>query len=161
MVARRPTLYLLTGLPCSGKSTYATRLASSGVVVVPVDEMLVATVGRLGVDYEHAEHLELLEPIVASARELVGHHLSAGRDVVFDHGLGRRADRDELKRFAEDHGADWELRCFDASMSTLQARCRQRAASPGTVPISRDALEDLAASWERPTGEGEIVVVTD
>ncbi len=160
-MADSPTLYLLSGLPCSGKSTYATQLESSGVVRISVDEMMVQSVGRLGIDYDQSDHMKLLAPIVVAAREQVVEHLSAGRDVVLDHGLGLREERDDFKQLAEAHGAGWKLLCFDADMSTLGSRCQQRSAMPGTVPISNEVLDYLAASWERPSGEGETIVVTD
>ena len=114
-----------------------------------------------GIDYEHPDHIRLLTPIVAAAQERVGKLLAIGNDVVLDHGLGRRSERDELKKLAEAHGARWELLCFDADISTLRARCDRRFDRPGAVPISFGDLDHLAAEWERPSGEGETIVATD
>lgn len=160
-VAHRATLYLLTGLPGSGKTTYARWLETSGVARVSVDEMMIESNGQLGVDYDHADHLQLLEPIVAAATRRVVDHLRAGLDVVFDHGLGRRAERDAFKKIAEEHDASWQLLCFVADMTTLHDRCRERTDLPDTVPISPSVLEHLADAWERPVGEGETIITTD
>lgn len=153
-------LFLLSGLPCSGKTTYAVGLESTGVVRVSVDQMMIESFGRLGIDYEPSDHTSLLEPVVAAARDRIAELLAAGRDVVFDHGLGRRAERDELKRIAETHSAKWTLLCFDADLSTLRVRCRERSHTSGTVPISDEILDLLAATWERPSGEEETVVAS-
>lgn len=153
---RRPILYLLSGLPCSGKTTHAVKLEASGVVRVSVDDLLLESAGRLGVDYDEAEHLALLAPLVRTARGRVIANLAAGRDVVLDHGLGRRSERDELKELASAQGATWSPLSFDADLETLRSRCRQRAERPDQVPISDATLAMLAGSWERPVGEGEI-----
>jgi predicted kinase len=160
-VPDRPTLYLLSGLPCSGKSTYSRQLETSGVARVSVDEMMIDSCGRLGIDYDRRDHMELLAPIMIAARVHVAEHLSAGHDVVLDHGLGRREERDEWKHLAETHSAGWKLLSFDADISTLRTRARRRSESLGTVPIDDDVLDWLAANWERPSGEGETVIVTD
>lgn len=154
-------LYLLSGLPCSGKTAYALELEAKGVVRISVDDMMIESVGRLGIDYSHSDHIRLLEPIVAAARDRVAWHLEAGRDVVFDHGLGRRIERDGLKQVAATSGARWTLLCFDAKLATLSDRCKERSDLPGTVPISDEVLNSLAASWERPSDEGETAIVTD
>ena len=160
-VSDRPVLYLLSGLPCSGKSTNARELERNGIVRIPVDEMMIESVGRLGIDHEPKRHTELLTPVVAEARETAISHLLACSDVAFDHGLGRRAERDDLKRRALDSGAAWKLLWFDAAISTLRRRCSQRFDVPGTVPITDQILDHLAVSWERPAGEGETVIATD
>ena len=153
-------LYLLSGLPGSGKTTYAKQLEAAGAVRISVDEMMIESVGRLGVDYDHSDHVRLLEPVVATAKDQTIERLAAGLDVVFDHGLGRRFERDEFKQLALAEGAEWTLLCFDARLSTLRARCKRRSDLPGTVPISDEVLDHLAAIWERPSGEGETVVMT-
>lgn len=160
-VAGRPMLYLLSGLPCSGKTTYAAKLESSGAVRISVDEMLIESVGQLGINYDNSDHIRLLEPVVIVAQDRVAEYLAAGDDVVLDHGLGRRIERDEFKQLAEASGARWRLLCFEAKISTLRSRCRQRSGLPGQVPISNEVLDHLAATWERPSGEGETVIVTD
>jgi len=160
-MAASPTLYLLTGLPCSGKTTYAKDLEERGVVRVSVDESMVEKLGRLGVDYDRSDHIALLEPLLMDAHQRIRELLSAGHDVVFDHGLGRRNERDAMKQLATTCGARWELLVFDADLSTLHARCEQRSRVPGTVPITAEILDVLAMTWERPDGEGETVIVTD
>ena len=151
----------MSGLPCSGKSTHARQLEASGASRVSVDEIMVESVGRLGIDCDRSDHEALLEPVVDAAREQVLASLLDGSDVVFDHGLGRRAERDEFESLAETSGAGWKLLCFEADIATLRLRCERRSEVPGTVPISIEVLDYLTAVWERPSGEGEIVIVTD
>ncbi|WP_412769062.1 AAA family ATPase [Micromonospora zamorensis] len=53
----RPVVYLLVGLPGSGKSTYARALELTGVVRLSVDDVLQARHGRLGKDYPADRHV--------------------------------------------------------------------------------------------------------
>lgn len=155
MTTAKPVLYLLSGLPGSGKSTYARGLTEAGVARVSVDDLLVARHGRLGVDYPGEEHQQLLAPIVEEALAQVQTLLGQHRDVVFDHGLGAKADRDGLKQLADRAGATWRLLCFDAGLDALRARCAFRNQQPAAVPISPAALEMMVHTWERPKAEGE------
>jgi len=150
-------LYLLAGLPCSGKSTYAAGLESEGVVRVNVDDMMVKAHGRLGINYEKAEHLDLLVPMIADAIEQVRRLLIAGSDVVLDHGLCRVAERDRLKRVADRTGADWTLLRFDIDPETARARNSERDPAITTV-FNSAALEFLLATYEKPRGEGEVAI---
>jgi len=80
---------------------------------------------------------------------------------VLDHGLGRREERDELKELAVAHGATWKLLSFEADIPTLRARCQRRSDLAGSMPISSEALDYIAAISEPPRDEGETVVTTD
>lgn len=160
MLNRQPTLYLLTGLPCSGKTTYARNLETDGVRRFSVDDMMIAANGRFGIDYPRAEHMQRLAPVLEAAVARVEHHLSCRESVVLDHGLGTRRERDRMKLVATTHNAAWNLISFDADFGELQKRCRARSSQPDTAPISDDTLDYLAATWDRPDGEGEAVVHT-
>ena len=64
VIESRPIVYLLVGLPGSGKTTYAKALQWPGVVGLSVDAQLIARHGRIGKDYPESAHLALLRPIV-------------------------------------------------------------------------------------------------
>lgn len=151
-------LYLLSGLPCSGKSTYAAGLEAEGVARVDVDEMVRTSNGRLGVDYPESEHLDRLHPVFHRALVQVRHYLTAGTSVVLDHGLGRKDERTRLKRIAARCDADWTLLHFDVDVETLRARCAERHSQLDATPISDAALDYLIESFEPPSDEGEFTV---
>lgn len=153
-------LYLLSGLPCSGKSTYAQGLSAQGVARVDVDKMMIDTAGRIDVDYPASMHLELLQPVFRAAVDRVRNLLIARQDVVLDHGLGRKDERDRLKRLAGRYDADWTLLQFDVDVETLRVRCAERYSQPGAVPLTDAALDYLIESFEPPTNEGEVTIDT-
>lgn len=155
MTDAKPVVFLLTGLPGSGKSTYARALEHDGVARLSVDEQMIATHGRLGHDYPESEHLALLAPIVEDIRRRLIELIREGHSVVLDHGLGRRADRDGFKRLVTDHGGTWRLVHFQVDRAELLRRLTIRHGDLESVAISPETLEWIAQHSEEPTGEGE------
>lgn len=151
----RPIVYLLTGLPGSGKSTYAKALERTGVVRLSVDDLITARHGRLEKDYPASMHLELLGPVLDDARSQLVEHVRAGRSVVFDHGLGTRAVRDEFKSFVVEHGARWKLVYFPVEQAELLRRLAIRNEDPEFGVLSPEVLAWMAQASEHPDGEGE------
>lgn len=131
-VAGGPVVYLLVGLPGSGKTTYAEALRERGVVRLSVDEAMTARHGRLGKDYPEADHLALLGPVVDEVRARLVELVRAGRDVVLDHGLGRRAERDDYKGLVTRHGGRWRLVHFAADRAELARRLAARNEEAGS-----------------------------
>ncbi|WP_326737559.1 AAA family ATPase [Streptomyces sp. NBC_01022] len=55
----QPVVWLLTGMPGSGKTTFAKALVRVGVVRLSVDDQMTARHGRIGKDHAEHEHLAL------------------------------------------------------------------------------------------------------
>lgn len=106
-----PTVYLLAGLPGSGK-TYAKALESEGVVRL--------TVPAAASDEDPAGGLDEIN------RQLV-EHLRAGRDVVIDHGMVQPEQRQFYQELVEEHGGQWCLIHFTVDHSDLIRRLDERA----------------------------------
>ncbi|MFE9968885.1 AAA family ATPase [Streptomyces sp. NPDC005525] len=101
---------MLVGLTGSGKTTYsASRLEPAGAVRLSVDEVVFERHGRYGVDYPENTYFDKEAPVVIELRERLVQLVAEGRDVVWDHGLWPRRDRDELKKLVEAAGARWRL----------------------------------------------------
>ncbi|WP_035305969.1 AAA family ATPase [Actinokineospora inagensis] len=148
-------VYLLTGLPGSGKTTYAKALERRGVVRLSVDERVVARRGRLGKDYPESEHLALLGGVIDEVRrELVG-LVEAGRSVVLDHGLGTKIERDAYKQLVTTHGANWRLVHFPVPRHELLRRLAIRNDEADSGLISPSTLDWIAEHSEEPVDEGE------
>ncbi|WP_446217768.1 Stf0 family sulfotransferase [Micromonospora sp. IBHARD004] len=156
----RPVVYLLVGLPGSGKSTYAEALESTGVVRLSVDDAVQARHGRLGKDYPADRHMSLLGPVVEDVRRQLVDLVRTGRSVVLDHGLGQRRERDEYKQLVESLGAEWRLLYFRVDQAELQRRLVTRNEDPRFGVISPETLDWMAAVSEAPHGEGEEVIAS-
>jgi len=121
-----PTVYLLAGQPGSGKTTYAKALEAGGVVRLAVAEETQARHGAPGVDYPASEHDDRQQVVLAELSQLLVAHVLAGRDVVLDHGLGHRTERDFYKQLVEDNGGQWFLINFTLDHSELIRQLERR-----------------------------------
>jgi predicted kinase len=155
-----PVVYLLCGLTGSGKTTYAKRLEAAGAVRLTVDEEVYARHGRYGVDYPTSEYFERERPVVEDLRGRLVELVESGRDVVFDHGMWRRDDRNAYKQLVEGHGGRWRLLYFKVDPEVLLQRLaeRNRRSDANAMPLLPRDLEDFIARFEEPMDEGEELV---
>ncbi|MFE3654145.1 AAA family ATPase, partial [Streptomyces sp. NPDC059152] len=93
-----PLAILLVGLTGSGKTTVAKTLADHGYVRPSVDEEVHRLHGRYGVDHPEHTYFERERPVVEATRERFIKEIEAGHDVVLDHGLWRRSERDTWRQ---------------------------------------------------------------
>jgi predicted kinase len=140
----RPKLILLCGLPGSGKTTLARRLALEVPAVrLCADEWL----DDLGIDlFDTAARLRLERRFWRLAQNL----LRLGQSVVMESGFWLRSDRDEKRLGARALGAAVELRYLDAPLEELARRLAGRGA-----PITLEMLREYAPLFEAP-GADEI-----
>ncbi|MGW0607825.1 AAA family ATPase [Streptomyces sp. NPDC002640] len=157
----RPVVFLLVGLTGSGKTTFARRrLESAGAVRLSVDELVHERHGRYGVDYPEHEYFAREAPVVEEVRQRLVELVGEGRDVVLDHGLWLRKDRDDWKLLVEQAGGRWRLLYFPVPREELLRRLaeRNRRDDANALLVTPEALDDFYARFDVPEGEGEEVV---
>jgi predicted kinase len=144
---RDPTLHLTCGLPGSGKTTLARRLAvERDAQRFTKDEWVLALGGDL---YDE----QLCARVEAQLIELAFELMAAGRSCILDFGLWSREERDALRLCARAEGFRVELHVLDVEHDELVRRTAMRyAGAPHTTAeMSAEQLGVWAASFEEPT----------
>jgi predicted kinase len=137
-------MILLCGLPGSGKTTLAKRLASEVPAVrLSPDEWLL----DLGVDLFDEPFRERLE---RRFRTLAQDLLSLGQNVVLESGFWSRAERDDMLAAGRAVGALVELRYLAVPFDELVRRLATRA---GPVPIPPALLAEYERIFQAPDAE--------
>ncbi|HET8628499.1 MAG TPA: ATP-binding protein [Thermomicrobiales bacterium] len=147
------TLHLMVGLPCSGKTTYARRLAREvHALLLTLD---VWHLKLFGDDVGDARHDERHECIEAIMWDVAGHVLALGGDVILDYGCWARVERDEYRKRAKALGAQFKLHYMDVPYAELYRRLarRNRAPTAGVFVIPRTAMDRYITMFQPPTAD--------
>jgi predicted kinase len=159
-----PSLHLISGLPASGKTTYATQLrARVGGVLYCLDRWLITLFGRYSLpDVGQDEHtrrvLACRELIWDSASEL----LTRNVDVILDDGFFYREHRMRHVALAASVGASTIIHFIDTPLTQVIERLSRRNADLPrfNFHIDPDTLEGFLGMVQRPSpDEGATVVV--
>jgi len=160
------TVHLISGLPCSGKTTYAAALAAeTRGVHFQLDYWLITAFGRYSIDaVGHPEHVRRVlacrELIWKSASEL----LARGVDVILDDGFFFSENRRQHIGLAATAGAHAKTHYMRASVDVLRERIRKRNDSlpPFNFRIEPAMLDLFAGLFEIPSpDEGAPIVVVE
>lgn len=145
------TLFLMCGLPGSGKTTLAKRLERErDALRLTPDEWIARLFGRSltppALDW-------CRDPVEALQWEVAERALRLGVNVVLDFGFWSRAEREEFRARAAALGAGSELHFLDAPRAELSARLAARNVElpPGTFHVSEAQLDAWSKVFEPPT----------
>lgn len=150
------TLHLMVGLPGSGKTTEATRLAEQyHALRLTPDEWQYHLFGNDFVpDGDHAEHdrrhMQIEELMWKTAQEV----LRLGVDVILDYGFWAREERDALRAEAKKLGVGFQIHYMACSEEELWRRLQLRNERAGKTPVfrvSRENLSEWASIFQPPT----------
>ncbi len=146
-----PTLYMLCGLPCSGKTVRAEELEAAGAgILLNADSWVCQLYPE---DPEAAARDERKFLVHQVQWELVERLLSGGISVILDWGVWSREERDHYRRRARELGANVQTVFLDVPIEALHERLARRNLDlpPGTFRISAEELDEWAAVFEPPT----------
>ena len=142
-----PTLFLISGLPASGKTTVALALERDrGAVRFSPDEWMARIVGD-GWEYKQRQAVESVQ--WALAQRL----LTLGVDVVLENGFWRHAERQPYRMRAAELGAASKLIYCYASREELKRRLvvRNAALPADTFVVTPEQLDDMWSNFEPPS----------
>ena len=158
------TAHLISGLPCSGKSTYALALkADANCVLFSLDRWLITSFGRYSLaSVGHKEHTRR----VLACRELIwdaaSEFLRRSVDVILDDGFFLRENRMQYVKLASVVGASVKVHFIDTPISLIRPRLDERNANLPryNFHIDPETLVGFAGLFEVPTEhEGADLVV--
>ncbi len=147
------TLHLMVGLPCSGKTTFARRLAEqTGALVLTLD---VWHLQLFGDDVGHADHDRRHQIIEKIMWDVARHVLITGGDVILDFGCWARAERDDYRGRAKALGADFKMHYMDTPPGELYRRLkiRNRNAPEGVFVIPKTEMDKYLTVFQPPAGD--------
>jgi predicted kinase len=136
------TLYLIVGLPCSGKTTLARTLEQkhSALRLTP-DEWQVRLFGQDAADPQHNARHSLIE---ALQWEVAERALALGTNVILDFGFWAREEREDFRSRAKQLGASSEVHFLDVPSDELLRRLAYRNAQPG---LAFHIPEEMMRPW--------------
>jgi predicted kinase len=148
------TLYLLCGLPGSGKTTLARQLERERNALVLSEDVWMARLYPEAHGHDDAKR----ERLKAVQWEIAARALRIGVDVVLDWGFWGRAERDDFRARAAALGACAELHYLDVPRDELIARLTARNANlpPDSFPVTIAEL-DAWRCWFQPPEDDELV----
>ena len=163
--AGQAEVVLMCGVAGSGKTTYAKDLETRGYVRLSVDEEIWRRFGSYGVDYEPGQYEEHTEVARRVLRDRLLSLVAEGSNVVIDSSFWQRSRRQEYKELIEQAGARWRLIYLEIDPALLRQRLHARAErfdANAAFPVTDELLAHYLRVFERPSGEGEeVIVVTD
>ena len=139
------TLYLMVGLPCSGKTTRAKELEDELYAIrLTPDEWHVNLFGHDVHDPEHDKRHNMIE---AMLWQIAARALSLGTNVILDFGFWAKEERDDFRLRAKELGARSEIVFMDVDDDELMKRVRMRNENlSNTIHF---IPEEMMRSWIR------------
>ena len=148
-----PTLYMLCGLPGSGKTVRAMELEAAGKgILLNADSWVHQLYPG---DAEAAARDDRKFLVHQVQWELVEKLLTDGVSVILDWGVWSREERNQYRQRAGELGATVRIIYLDEPIEILHERlaARNRNLPAGTFSISAAELDEWAAIFEAPTSD--------
>jgi predicted kinase len=154
------TLYILCGYPYSGKTFIANKIiATADCVLVSIDRIFYDqdydwTTNRL----PDADGWKAIMDIVY---QTIRDALRAGKNVLYDSTNQTRASRDALRDVAQEEDVESHVILVDVPPETVYARWEANSKNPTRSVVSKKLLEMTINSFERPTEDERVLLLTN
>lgn len=169
---RMPTAHLISGLPCSGKTSYSKALReTTNGVLLSLDYWLITTHGRYSIStVNHEEHVRRVLACRHLISDVACEFLQRGADVILDDGFFLREHRIEqiavVRALSTNKGTNVQVKTHvvQVPLETLRARLAKRNADLPlyNFAVSSELIEQFSAMYEPPVAnEGAELVMVD
>ncbi len=150
-------VHLISGLPCSGKTTYSARLRDEvDGVLITLDQWLITVHGRYRIiDIGQDEHIRRVVACRQLIWQMTEEFLRIGTNVVLDDGFFWRKDRLRYFEMTKEIGSAavaMHIHALSAPLEVLRERVESRNASLPTFNfwIDPELLESFIEQYEVP-----------
>ena len=157
-------VYLLCGLPGSGKTTYAKKIVDEqGVLSLSIDDEMIKRYGVAGIDYPTEKRNEYKTSVMEIIKSKIVEDIRNGQSVVLDFGVRKKMDREYFRDLVESNGAEMQLIYLKASRALLLERLNRRAdiEKGNNFIVTPDMLDERIAIFEEPNNGNEKVIIQD
>ncbi|NOT06389.1 MAG: ATP-binding protein [Anaerolineales bacterium] len=151
----RPTLYIMCGLPFSGKTTLAHILADQcGCVHLDLDSLA----NQKGLTPEEGIDDNQWGLLFNEAHQHLAALLSSGKSVVFDAVNHDRVGRDRLRAISRQNGSSVYVIYIKLTIQELEQRRRVNLDNRKRPNVREQDFVELARDFEVPTMEENLLV---
>jgi predicted kinase len=156
---RQPTVHMLCGFICSGKTTLARKLEkeSKAIIFCP-DEWMVQLFGQEHSDQCGITYVPAVRALMSRTYEKL---LKLEIDVILDDGFWRKADRNNMRKRAAELGAQSKLYFLACPKDILMQRLQKRNAErkPDSLVVSEAKFEVSWKYFEPPGADEEFELI--
>ena len=148
------TLYLMCGMPFSGKTTLGKAIAKYlDVPYVSLDEINEARglFGGDGIPVEEWEKTHFL------AMQQTAKLIKSEVDIILDDTNCFRWLRDRFRDFASQHGYQTVIIFLDISLATIKKRMEQNKTTKVRHSVRQDIVEEMAKIFEPPELDEKVI----
>lgn len=152
-------LFIICGLPCSGKTTFANKLAGNkNATVFSLDKLVLSLFFEEDNFETHRQYVKRIEAVFFPlAKDL----LSKGHRVVMDFPGHTQFERNKLRKIGQFVGVKTNLYYLKAHPETIAARVQKRNTAPGDgeYRIPEWLFKVIVNKFEEPSASENPLVV--
>lgn len=146
-----PSLYIMCGLPFSGKTSLAKQIAQkTGARMIAFDWIWTEKKAELTPDLDKVEEWKF---ILKEAYKRIIENLLSNNSVIYDDISVRKEHRDALRKIAAACNASFAIIYLNTPMKTIREREARNKTSKERHVVASVNFEKALAQWENPTSE--------